>query len=234
MVGSGNYGSRGKDSPMRGGFIALATALVSGQALAADLPRAVPPPIAPAFVPPPVFTWTGIYIGFNGGYSWDTTTPSLGGLSGGGFSTNGVVAGGTIGGNYQAGLFVFGAEGDFDWDNIKGNPSACVGCQVSSNWLATVRGRVGVAWDRMLFYATGGAAFQNVKFAVTAPPLLTAVATTVNAFGWTAGGGVEFAISPNWSVKAEYLYVDFENQTVGPGTFKLIENVVRGGVNYRF
>ena len=101
---------------------------------------------------------------------------------------------------------MFGVEGDFDWNNIKGNPSACVGCQVSSNWLATARGRLGVVWDRLLFYATG----------------------------WTAGGGVEFAISPNWSVKAEYLYLNFKNETIGPGTFSLIENVVRGGVNYRF
>jgi outer membrane immunogenic protein len=160
--------------------------------------------------------------------------PSLGGLSGAGFSTNGAVAGGTIGGNYQTGAFVFGVEGDFDWDNIKGSPSACIGCQVSSTWLATARGRVGVAWDRLLFYGTGGVAFQNVKFAVTAPPLTTPLATTIDAVGWTAGGGVEFAISPNWSVKAEYLYVNFNNQTIGPGTFTLIENVVRGGVNYRF
>ena len=65
-------------------------------------------------------------------------------------------------------------------------------------------------------------AFQNLKFAVTAPPLLAALATTVSPFG---GSGLEFAISPNWSVKAEYLFVDFQN-TAGPGTFKLIENVV--------
>ena len=52
--------------------------------------------------------------------------------------------------------------------------------------------------------------------------------------GHLAGGGVEFAILPNWSVKAEYLYVNFNNQTIGPGTFTLIENVVRGSVNYRF
>jgi len=219
---------------MRRIFLALVMGVLSGQALAADL-LVPPPPRAPvAFVVPPVFTWSGIYIGGNGGYSFGTTTPSLGGLSGAGFSTNGIVAGGTIGGNYQTGAFVFGAEGDFDWDNIKGNPSACVGCQVSSTWLATARGRVGVAWDRLLFYGTGGVAFQNVKFAVTAPPLTTPLATTIDAVGWTAGGGVEFAISPNWSVKAEYLYVNFNNQTIGPGTFTLIENVVRGGVNYRF
>ena len=94
--------------------------------------------------------------------------------------------------------------------------------------------RRAVAWDRLLFYGTVGAAFQNVKFAVTAPPLTTPLATTVDAVGVIAGGGVEFAILPNWSVKAEYLYVSFNNQTIGPGTFTLIENVVRDGVNYRF
>lgn len=218
---------------MRRMFIAVVTGVLSGPVLAADLPV----PRAPvAFVPPPpVFTtWSGIYIGGNGGYSFGTTTPSLGGLSGAGFSTNGIVAGGTIGGNYQAGVFVFGVEGDFDWDNIKGNPSACIGCQASSTWLATARGRAGVAWGQLLFYGTVGAAFQNVKFAVTAPPLTNPLATTVNAIGWVGGGGVEYAISPNWSVKAEYLYVNFNNQTIGPGTFTLIENIVRGGVNYRF
>src|ERR1700719_5384378 len=115
---------------MRRIFIALAMGAFSGQALAADLARPVPPPpgASAAFIPPPpVFTWSGIYIGGNGGYSFGTSTPSLGGLSGAGFSTNGVVAGGTIGGNYHAGVFVIGAEGDFDWDNIKGNPSACRG-----------------------------------------------------------------------------------------------------------
>jgi outer membrane immunogenic protein len=216
-------------------FLALVVGMLCGQSLAADL-LVAPPPRAPvAFIPPPpVFTWSGIYIGGNGGYSFGTTTPSIGALSGAGFSTNGIFAGGTIGGNYQTGLFVFGVEGDFDWDNIKGNPSACVGCQVSSTWLATVRGRVGVAWDHLLFYGTAGAAFQNVKFAITAPPLTTALASTVTAIGWTAGAGVEYALSPNWSVKAEYLYANFNNQTIGPGTFTLIENIVRGGVNYRF
>jgi outer membrane immunogenic protein len=234
----GSFNSRmwiRKESAVRHIFLALIMGVLSGQALAADL-SVPPPPRAPvAFIPPaPVFTWSGIYIGGNSGYSFGTTSPSLGGLSGAGFSTNGIVAGGTIGGNYQAGAFVFGLEGDFDWDNINGKPSPCIGCQASSTWLATARGRAGVAWDRLLFYGTVGAAFQNVKFAVTAPPLTSPLATTVNAIGWVGGGGVEYGLSPNWSVKAEYLYVNFNNQTIGPGTFTLIENIVRGGVNYRF
>ena len=144
------------------GAIALAA---GGQALAADLPMPAPPPRAPAAYVPviPPFTWSGIYIGVNGGYSWGKITPTAPvGLTS--FNANGIVAGGTIGGNIQAGAFVFGAEGDFDWDNIKGSPSGCPGCQVTSTWLATARGRVGVALDRVLIYGTGGAAFQQLKF----------------------------------------------------------------------
>jgi outer membrane immunogenic protein len=99
---------------------------------------------------------------------------------------------------------------------------------MSSNWLATVRGRVGITWDQVLFYATGGAAFADLKFST---PLASATATP---FGWTIGGGVEFGITPNWSVKAEYLFVDFTNQGIGGATFTVNENVMRGGVNYRF
>ena len=106
-------------------LIAGAFALAAGgQALAADLPQpAPPPPRAPAAYLPivPVFTWSGIYIGANGGYSWGKITPTAPpGVSS--FNANGIVAGGTIGGNIQTGAFVFGAEGDFDWDNIKGTP----------------------------------------------------------------------------------------------------------------
>jgi outer membrane immunogenic protein len=215
---------------MRRILFVLALGLFSGQALAADLPQPVPPHAPAVYVPvaPLIFTWSGIYIGANGGFSLGTTTPS--GLPA--FNTNGALAGGTIGGNYQTGVFVFGAEGDFDWDNFKGSTTTCpllaASCQMSSNWLATARGRVGVAWDRVLFYGTGGAAFANLKFST---PGASATATP---FGWTAGGGVEFAISPNWSVKAEYLFVDFTNQGIGGATFSVIENVMRGGVNYRF
>ena len=205
-------------------LIALTMALLTVSAFAADLPMRAPPP-APVYIP--AFSWSGIYIGVNGGYSFGTTT-TVG--SSGGLSTNGFVAGGTFGGNFQAGMFVFGAEGDFDWDNIKGTPSpaVCPGCLETSNWLATVRGRVGVAWDRLLIYGTGGAAFQNLKFSTCCSSAVT------NPIGWTGGGGIEFAISPNWSVKAEYLFVDFNNKPTIVTIFSLTENVIRGGVNFRF
>ncbi len=227
-------------------LIAGALALAAGgQALAADLPQpAPPPPRAPATyvpIPVPVFTWTGIYLGVNGGYGFgqsNWTAPILG--STGNFSTDGFLAGGTIGGNYQFNQFVFGVEADADWSNLTGSPalSACSGpggisCTTKSDWLGTVRGRAGVAWDRVLFYGTGGVAFGNVQAGSTGS------FDTGTQIGWTAGGGVEFAFTPNWTAKVEYLYVDLGNLTCNincaSGTnVTFTENIVRAGLNYKF
>jgi outer membrane immunogenic protein len=132
---------------------------VGGQALAADLPPPVaPPPQAPAtYVPTtaPLYNWSGIYLGINGGYA---VTQSMWGapplFPTGPFSMDGFQVGGTIGANYQWGHFVLGIEGDGDWAKQSGTISR-------SDWLATVRGRAGYAFDRILFYATGGAAPGN-------------------------------------------------------------------------
>jgi outer membrane immunogenic protein len=207
-------------------LLAGAFALVAGgQALAADLPPPPPPPRAPAtYVPTtaPVYNWSGIYIGANGGYAFGTTTPT----GGAGFNTNGFLAGGTVGGNIQWGGFVLGAEGDWDWSNLNG--TGIIGGTAgtfNSNWLATARGRAGWAFDRVLLYGTGGGAFANAGF--------TGLGSTTMD-GWTAGGGLEFAFAPNWTAKAEYLYVDFSNPSLGAANFKTTENVVRAGVNFKF
>ena len=104
-------------------LMAAALALAAGgQALAADLPQpAPPPPRAPATyvpVPVPVFSWTGIYVGINGGYGFGDSNWSARVAPTGNFSTNGLLAGGTLGGNYQWGQFVLGIEGDGDWQNL--------------------------------------------------------------------------------------------------------------------
>src|SRR5208282_4988529 len=95
------------------GAFALAA---GGQALAADLPQpGPPPPRAPATyvpVPAPAFSWSGIYVGINGGYAFGTGDFSSGASVSG---VNGFLAGGTIGANYQWGRFVLGIEGDGDW-----------------------------------------------------------------------------------------------------------------------
>ncbi len=148
-----------------------------------------PPPRAPATyvpVPVPVFSWTGIYIGVNGGYAfgdsnWTSPTgtafvgpPTFGApcttnCSTGNFGTSGYLAGGTIGGNYQWGQFVLGVEGDWDYANLNGTTfstnGGCnlAGCETKSDWLATARVRVGYAFDRFLVYGTGGGAFGNLE-----------------------------------------------------------------------
>ena len=188
---------------------AVTLAAAGGQVLAADLPpAAAPPPRAPAayLPPPPMFSWTGIYLGINGGGSWGTATDQF---NGGGVSPNGFLVGGTLGGNYQFGAFVIGLEGDGDWSDLDGKNTACggaFGCETRSTWLATVRGRAGWAWDRILFYGTGGAAFGNVQAGGIGGPFDSATQT-----GWTAGAGVEWAFLPNWTAKVEYLYVDLGN-----------------------
>ena len=214
------------------GALALAA---GGQALAADLPPPMaPPPRAPAtYVPAPVpiFTWSGIYIGINGGYAFGTATVSGGG---GSISPNGFLIGGTLGGNYQFGNFVVGLEGDGDWSNLDGTSG---GAEVKSTWLATVRGRAGYAWDRVLFYGTAGGAFGNVQAGANGGPALPAATQA----GWTAGAGIEAAFAPNWTAKVEYLYVDFAGLSCstrtgcGAGnTVTLTENLVRAGINYKF
>jgi outer membrane immunogenic protein len=226
---------------------ALAVAF-SGSALAADLPAPAPPP---AYIPVlPYYNWTGFYIGANGGgvFGNSNWTDPVDGATGN-FNVGGFLVGGTVGGNYQIGSWVLGVEADGDWTNLNGTTSnascAFVGCTTQSNWLATVRGRAGYAWDRVLFYGTGGGAFANVQGAAGVLPF----SSTTQA-GWTAGVGVEYAFAPNWTAKVEYLYVGLGNASCGPGncgggtggpaptpvntTITLNENVIRGGVNFKF
>jgi outer membrane immunogenic protein len=232
----------GWENSMKRILIAGAFALAAGgQALAADLPQpGPPPPRAPATyvpAPVPVFTWSGIYIGVNGGYGFGQSNWTNPAGSTGNFSTDGFLVGGTIGGNYQWNQFVLGIEADGDWTNLSGNVSCGPGlaftCTTQGDWLATVRGRAGYAFDRFLVYGTGGAAFGNLQAGSTGS------FDTATQTGWTAGGGVEFAFTPNLTAKVEYLYVDLGSMTCNINcqfntSVSLTENVVRAGINYKF
>lgn len=221
-------------------LVAALTLAAGAPALAADLPPPVaPPPQAPATYVPmaaPIFSWTGFYLGINGGYGFGTGDFSSGTSVS---SVDGFLVGGTVGANYQMGSFVVGVEGDLDWNDIDGtnsttcNPGAG-GCEVKSNWLGTGRVRAGWAWDRILFYGTGGAAFGNVEGGNIGGPF-----DSGTQVGWTAGAGIEGALTPNWTARVEYLYVDLGNFTctancLGGGTLNLTENVIRVGVDYKF
>jgi outer membrane immunogenic protein len=215
------------------GLLAVAMASPS---FAADLPR--PAYKAPLYVAP--FSWSGFYVGINGGYGWGTSswTDPVSGFSTGDFDVNGALVGGTLGYNLQTGSWVWGLEADFDATWIKGTDTTtcgALGCQTSLPWLATGRARIGYAWDRWLPFITAGAAYGNIK--MTTP---VDTSETANKLGWTAGVGVEYAFMGAWSAKFEYLYVDLGTTTCSAATcgvdidvgFKT--NIVRAGLNYRF
>lgn len=251
---------------MKGYLLALAVAISSttSAALAADV---TPPPApTPAYRPPPVaasYNWSGFYLGANVGYgrvsadgsvTWNS--PLLGIITAGSNgSANGVIAGGQVGANWQMGAFVIGAEGDFQWSNQKSTATtACgAGCtltEVSSvDSFGTARLRIGGAFDRVLVYATGGAAWTHDSDNLNATAFgLTAnlVSLSASKVGWTAGAGVDFAVVDNLIARVEYLYIATSNisstATVSPllgggtitETANLKDSIVRVGLSYKF
>ncbi len=219
---------------------AFVTALaVTSQAGAADLGRRAEMPAKAPYIER-VYDWTGFYIGVNGGGGWGRSSWDNAVSPTGGFDLSGGLVGGTVGFNLQNGPFVFGVEGDVDWSNIKGTTTNAVcpaGCETRNDWLGTARGRIGYAFDRLLPYVTGGAAFGNVKASI--PGFSGAEDTRV---GWTAGAGVEYAFTNNLSAKVEYLHVDLGKfdcglscgAPVGPDDVKFQSDIVRAGLNFRF
>ena len=120
-------------------------------------------------------------------------------------------------------------------------------CTVSGTeklpWIATVRGRAGFAIDRALLYGTGGVAFTDASNNLTATGLGTIFDASSINIGWTAGGGVEFALAPNWTIRAEYLFIGTNiklngNLAVIGGAVSQSANandsIVRVGVNFKY
>jgi outer membrane immunogenic protein len=201
-------------------------------AQAADMPSREPIYSAPSY-----FSWTGFYVGLNGGYGWGKSNWSGGG---GTFevSPNGWLGGGTLGYNLQTGAWVWGIEGDIDYVNLKGTADAafCPTCTFKDTWLGTLRGRVGYSFDRLLPYLTGGLAYGNMNMETGVGSVSRTKA------GWTAGAGLEYAFAGYWSTKLEYLYVDLGSATCGMAscgfatdeTVNFKASMVRLGLNYRF
>jgi len=213
-------------------IVAVALILGAGHALAADLPVR---PVAPAYYPVPViYDWGGGYIGINGGYAfgqseWSDSFNPSGNSSTGNFNVNGGLVGATIGVSGQWGAWVFGVEGDFDWQGLNGSsnsafctsiftspgpppptPTAAgLSCKTQSNWFGTVRARAGYAWDRILLYGTAGGAGVNVQTGLSGLP-----PQTNPEFGWTVGAGLEWAFAENWTAKVEYLFIDLAQNAV--------------------
>ena len=200
-------------------------------ASAADLPRAMPPVKAPAYVPA-IYSWNGFYLGINGGGGFGHSDWS--GI--GDTHVSGGLVGVTAGYNWQSGQWGFGLEGDIDWSNIKGsftNAACPTGCETKNTWLGTARGRIGYAFDRVLPYITGGAAFGDIK--ATQAGVGSVSDTNV---GWTVGAGIEAAVAANWTAKIEYLYVDLGDVScttcIPTSNVDFRSHVVRAGLNFRF
>jgi outer membrane immunogenic protein len=222
-------------------------------AIAADLGRAAPAVRAPVLAPAALYNWSGFYIGGHIGGAWgnkdwtDVTGPVP--VPFGSHDMSGFLAGGQIGINFQTGPVVFGIEGQASWTNADGDHTCNVGlatCRSEANWLGTVAGRLGYAFDRAMIYAKGGVAFIDEEFFVNALPGGGLLASTGSdtRWGWMVGGGIEWAVLDNWSVKIEYNYMDFREDRfnfVTPGGAILAVgeidqqmHVVKLGLNYRF
>jgi len=235
------------------GAIALA-----GSAFAADLPSRAPPP---PYVPPaPIFTWTGLYIGAQIGYAWDHDAangfiPAADIFIPANINPDGVIGGAHVGYNLQINQWVIGFEGSADGTSLSGStglftPLGSITATSRETVQGSVRVRAGIAWDRVLIYATGGAAFTGIKndyTAFVAPLFFADTDVSKTRGGWTVGGGLEYALTDNWSVRAEYRYSDFGKYTdfpfggvsALPAAFEvtsghhLTENQVQAGVSYK-
>lgn len=234
---------------------AAATVATGPAALAADLPVKAPVSTAAPYAP---YNWTGLYVGGNVGGSWGAHDHTVVTFSGATVDTNakpdGVIGGGQIGYNWQTGSWVFGLEADIQGSGQKDTFSHAIaagGTHTTSDeldYFGTVRGRVGYAWDRHLLYATGGWAYGRETIdSTTQVAGVTDASTHRNDItdGWTVGGGWEWAFADRWSVRVEYLYVDFGSDSAGThlistshGTLRvstndLTDNIVRVGLNYK-
>ncbi|WP_457106761.1 outer membrane protein [Methylobacterium sp. P5_C11] len=263
-----------------------ATALLTGAASAADLPRRAAPP--PVFTPVPVFTWTGAYFGINAGYAFDASSNNTNSFAVPAPYGNGTTAffnqrnqegfsgGGQIGYNWQltpgSGV-VFGIEADaqyLDFGRSRNNAllvgPLAPGYYVtdprglsSLDFFGTVRGRLGYAFDRVLFYGTGGFAYGSGS----ADRSFGGYAGN-DSFrtGYAVGGGIEYALptesflnffrSSAVTLKVEGLYVNLDRNTRNQGAFVInaannfpvaYNNigrrsdefaVIRAGLNYKF
>jgi len=228
---------------------AVSPAAVPAVATAADMMlKAPPPPPAPAL-------WTGWYVGVNAGAAYQTArqTYDFTGCcleeqrSGSKIS---FIGGGQIGYNWQAGSVVYSIEGDFS--GLSGKVTDFGATQNGSNyssrisWLATVRGRLGVAFGNTMPYVTAGLAIAGVNnkaFNIDGISELS-YSDTHTRLGLAVGGGVEHMINRNWTIKLEALWVGFDGTRAVQTNFKNTSRtfgfgaqtatIGRVGLNYRF
>jgi outer membrane immunogenic protein len=221
-------------------FIAL-LALLAG-ARAADLPSDKGPALYAA--PPPAFSWTGFYVGATAGgvFGQQTLSGPYGSLSA---NPAGFAGGGEAGFNYQfpASNVVLGGETDFQGSTLRADygalatPAGALTGSSQLDWWGSARARLGLSFGNVLPFVTGGFAYGDTH---------NQVALGTDSFssngvrtGWTAGAGVEYALTRNLTAKAEYLYTDLGTASTSLGDegtthTRTAFHAVRAGLNWKF
>jgi len=233
---------------------AAAFLLGTASASAADLaarPYTKAPPVPVATI----YNWTGFYLGADVGYGWGRSTGTLttaAGLLPVPYSVNpsGVMGGGFLGYNYQISNVVLGVEADWQASDLNKNGNFVLGAGPVTYNIGTkikdygsVRGRLGVAFDRWLVFGTGGFAWgrwdTSYGFAGLATPFV--IDSVSSHAGWTAGAGVEYAFADNWLGRVEYRYTDLGKASFVSAATNSAElgnrvtiNDVRVGIAYKF
>jgi outer membrane immunogenic protein len=223
-----------------------------------------------AYQPPAAANWTGFYVGGNlgSGVARDPSSLTRSVLGGLVVATDtftlapdGIIGGLQAGYNWQAGNVVLGLEADIQGSSQRDNKACVLSClpdgRISNSydaklpWLGTARGRVGYSVGSTLFYATGGFAYGTVKTDITTinfPGIASTTSLRATRGGYAVGGGIETPLTfvdlfgPNWTTKAEYLYVDLGrlSQTFSDGvaintsSTSVREHIFRSGLNYHF
>jgi opacity protein-like surface antigen len=205
---------------------------------------------------PLVYDWSGFYLGGHIGYAldhrqsgiFDQTGSLVGSVS---TITSGLIGGAQIGFNYAVTpAWILGLEADFTAASLTNTAedSPVLGRRENKTAdFGTIRTRIGYAWNRFMVYGTGGYAWAHeeiirsqqagtVNFAV--PGTIESSAGTVS--GWAAGVGLEWGVSPGWTLRAEYLHLDLGSRSFAfPTAAQQIDasaqiDAVRVGVNYIF
>jgi outer membrane immunogenic protein len=237
-----------------GGPFVKKTFIVAAALLGLACPAIAADPAADVVVLDENYNWSGVYVGVQAGYGWgDNDYAYDSGLGTGlitGFDSDGLLGGLTAGANWQNGAFVYGVEADISYSDVDGSfqgPNTgfihCTadGCTSDIEWFGTGRVRLGYAIDNFLPYITGGFAVGRLEGTADTEACEAPVCGfDETEFGWTAGVGVEWGLTPQISVKAEYLHLDFSSPdfSINSSGFVSVDDIsldtVRIGLNYRF